>query len=414
MPQILKIQALFLSSALLLFGGGLQGLLLSVRGAEEGFSIFSLGLIGTGWSVGFIAGSIMVPMLVRRVGHIRAYSVMAALGAITILLNLLWINDVGWIVLRVFSGFCFAGAAMIVESWLNEVSDNKGRGTTFSIYVMVNMGASTLGQLSMSITGIAGYLPFVIGALAFASALLPTALTTRPQPRPLASSKINLALLYRTSPIAVIASFSIGIGNGTFGTLAPVYGYLQGLKPAEIAQMMSIAIVMGALSQVPFGRLSDRIDRRWVIIGTSVFASLVGLALVVINPSGGWGLFALFGLYGFAAYPIYAVAIAHANDFAEDGDFASIAAGMLLTLGLGLAVGPLIAAYVMRALQPVDLFLVTATFHAILAALAFVRMHIRPVDASEERSPFRPVQIGKNSTLASAILDPRSDDAANE
>ncbi|VAW14401.1 Uncharacterized MFS-type transporter [hydrothermal vent metagenome] len=414
MPQILKIQALFLSSALLMFGGGLQGLLLSVRGAQEGFSIFALGLIGTGWSVGFIAGSIMVPMLVRRVGHIRAYSVMAALGAITILLNLLWINDIGWIVLRVFSGFCFAGAAMIVESWLNEVSDNKGRGTIFSLYVMVNMSASTLGQLSMSITGIAGYLPFVIGALAFSSALLPTALTTRPQPRPLTSAKINLPLLYRTSPIAVIASFAIGIGNGTFGTLAPVYGYLQGLKPADIAQMMSIAIVMGALSQVPFGRLSDRVDRRWVIIGASVFASVTGLALVLVNPFGGWPLFVLFGLYGFASYPIYAVAIAHANDAAKDGDFASIAAGMLLTLGLGLAIGPLIGAYVMRIWQPVDLFLVTATFHAILAILAFVRMHMRPLDASEERSPFRPVQIGKNSTLASTILDPRADEASNQ
>lgn len=414
MPQIVKIQALFLSSALLMFGGGLQGLLLSVRGAKEGFSLFSLGLIGTGWSIGFIAGSIMVPMLVRRVGHIRAYSVMAALGAITILLNLLWINSAGWIVLRIFSGFCFAGAAMIVESWLNEISDNKSRGTIFSIYVMVNMSASTLGQLSMSITGIAGYLPFVIGALAFASTLLPTALTTRPQPQPLTSTKINLPLLYRTSPIAVIASFSIGIGNGAFGTLAPVYGYLQGLQPADIAKMMSIAIVMGAVSQVPFGRLSDRIDRRRVIIGTSVLASLVGLALVVVNPSGGWPLFVLFAAYGFAAYPIYAVAVAHANDTAAKGDFASIAAGMLLTLGLGLAVGPLIGAYVMRILQPVDLFLVTALFHAILAILAFVRMRMRPVDTSEERSPFRPVQIGKNSTLASPSLDPRADETTNE
>lgn len=107
MSNLFKIWALFLSSALLMFGGGLQGLLLSVRGADEGFSTLSLGLIGTGWSVGFIAGSIAVPTLVRRVGHIRAYSVMAAVGTITILLNLLWVNDVGWIVLRVFSGFLF-------------------------------------------------------------------------------------------------------------------------------------------------------------------------------------------------------------------------------------------------------------------------------------------------------------------
>ncbi len=393
-----------------MFGGGLQGLLLSVRGADEGFSIFSLGLIGTGWSVGFIAGSIMVPMLVRRVGHIRSYSVMAAVGTITILLNLLWISDIGWIVLRIFSGFCFSGAAMIVESWLNETAENKNRGTIFSTYVMINMAASTLGQLSMSVTGISGFLPFVVGALALTTAMLPTALTTKPQPRPLASARINIRLLIRTSPIAVMASFCVGIANGTFGTLAPVFGFLQGLGAADIAQMMSVAIIMGAISQVPFGRLSDSVDRRWVIIGTSLLAATVGLVMVLVNPWVGWPLYVLFGLYGFSAYPIYAVAVAHANDSAAEGDFSTVAAGMLLTLGCGLAVGPIIAALVMSQMQPVSLFLVTAGFHALLAVLAFIRMQVRPVDMDEDRSPFLNVPMGKNTTLATVALDPRADD----
>src|SRR5690606_30850771 len=125
MSSVVKIYALFIGSALLMFGGGLQGLLLSVRGAEEEFSLLALGLVGTGWSVGFITGSIAVPMLVQRVGHIRSFSIMAAIGTATILLNLLLINDVAWILLRALSGFCFAGAAMIVESWLNEVTDNR-------------------------------------------------------------------------------------------------------------------------------------------------------------------------------------------------------------------------------------------------------------------------------------------------
>ena len=107
MSSVVKIYALFLGSALLLFGGGLQGLLLSVRGADEHFSLLSLGLIGTGWSVGFIAGSVGVPFLVQRVGHIRAFSIMAAIGTVTILCNLLLINDIAWIVMRAFSGFCF-------------------------------------------------------------------------------------------------------------------------------------------------------------------------------------------------------------------------------------------------------------------------------------------------------------------
>jgi len=409
MGNIVKIQALFLSSALLMFGGGLQGLLLSVRGAQEGFSILALGLIGTGWSVGFVAGSIIVPMLVKRTGHIRAYSVMAAVGTITILLNLLWISDTGWILLRIFSGFCFSGAAMIVESWLNEVSDNKNRGTIFSFYVMINLAFSTLGQLSMSFTGTAGYLPFVIGALAFILAILPTAMTTRQQPRPLASAKMNFKLLFATSPIAVVASFSVGIANGTFNTLAPVFGFFQGMDATHIAQLMSAALLMGALSQVPFGKLSDVIDRRWVIAGTSVFAAIVALVLALLNPSESWQLYLLFALYGFSAFPIYSVAVAHANDAAGIGDFGTIAAAMLFTFGCGLAIGPLIGALAMDMLEASALFYVTASFHALLAIAALVRMKMRPVEMGLDRQPFRAMPLDRNSTPATAALDPRAE-----
>jgi MFS family permease len=410
MSSALKIYALFIGSALLMFGGGLQGLLLSVRGTQEGFSLVALGLIGTGWSVGFVAGSIVVPTMVRRVGHIRAYSVMAAIGTITILLNLLWIQDIGWIVLRALSGFCFAGAAMIVESWLNEVSDNRTRGTVFSIYTTINMAASTIGQLSMSVTGVSSYVPFVVGAIAFICAVLPTALTSTPQPRPLSSAKLDIGLLYRTSPLAVIASFACGMANGTFGTLAPVYGVRQGLDAGGIGLLFAITALVGAVAQIPFGRLSDTMDRRMVIVVLSGIAAVVGLFALLVNPSG-WFMFVVFGIYGFSAYPLYAIAVAHANDFARDGDFARVAGGMLLILGLGLASGPVIASLVMQALRPVDLFIVTATFHGALAVTAFLRMKIRPVRDASGRVRFRALNVEKGVTPSSVALDPRSDES---
>lgn len=411
MSPVVKIYALFLGSALLMFGGGLQGLLLSVRGAEEHFSLMALGLIGTGWSVGFIAGSITVPMLVQRVGHIRAFSIMAAIGTITILLNLLWINDVSWIVLRAFSGFCFAGAAMIVESWLNEVADNRSRGTIFSIYVTINMAASTIGQLAMSVTGVTGYIPFVVGAISFICAILPSALTSTPQPRPLSSARLDVVLLYKTSPLAVIASFACGMANGTFGTLAPVYGFSQGLDAAGIAYLFSVTAVVGAIAQIPFGRLSDKIDRRLVMIFLSATAMVVGFLAVVTNPSGGPWMYILFGLYGFSAYPLYAIAVAHANDFAKEGDFAKVAGGMLLILGIGLAIGPIIASWVMNTLAPVGLFIVTATFHGALAVTAFLRMRVRPVRDEKGRVRFRAMNAEKGVSPGTLSLDPRSEES---
>ena len=409
MSSVVKIYALFLGSALLMFGGGLQGLLLSVRGAEEEFSLLALGLIGTGWSIGFVAGSIAVPMIVRKVGHIRAYSVMAAIGTITILLNLLWINDIGWILLRALSGFCFAGAAMIVESWLNEVADNKSRGTIFSIYVTINLAASTIGQIAMSITGTAGYLPFVIGAISFICALLPTALTSSPQPRPLASAKLDLPLLIKTSPVAAVAAFCCGMANGAFGTLAPVYGYEQGLDASGIALLFSIAAIAGAVAQIPFGRLSDRIDRRLVMIGLGAAAGLVGLLIVLINPGAGWVMYVLFALYGLAANPLYPIAVAHANDFASDGNFAKIAGGMLLILGVGLAIGPAIASVLMSSISPAALFIVTAVFHGGVAGFAFLRMQVRKSRDASERAPFQPMGNDKQVTPESIVLDPRAD-----
>lgn len=409
MASVIKIYALFLGSALLMFGGGLQGLLLSVRGAEEEFSLLALGLIGTGWSVGFVAGSIGVPLIVRKAGHIRAFSVMAAIGTVTILLNLLFINDVAWILLRALSGFCFAGAAMIVESWLNEVADNKSRGTIFSVYVTINMASSTIGQIAMSITGTAGYVPFVIGAISFICAVLPTALTSSPQPKPLSSAKIDLRLLYATSPVAAIAAFSVGMANGAFGTLAPVYGYERGLDASGIALLFSIAAILGAVAQIPFGRLSDRIDRRLVLIGLAGFAALVGALTVLINPEAGWVMYLLFAAYGFAANPIYAIAVAHANDFARDGDFAKIAGGMLLTLGVGLAIGPAVASMIMGAWSPVGLFLVTAAFHGLLALAAFLRMRVRKSIDAADRTPFQPMGNDKQQTPESIVLDPRTE-----
>ena len=409
MSSVVKIYALFLGSAFLMFAGGLQGLLLSVRGAEEGFSLLALGLIGTGWSVGFIAGSITVPLLVQRVGHIRAFSIMASIGTITILCNLLLVQDVAWIALRAFSGFCFAGAAMIVESWLNEVAENKSRGTIFSVYTTINMSASTLGQLAMSITGVSSHIPFIVGAIAFICAILPSALTSTPQPRPLASAKLDVWLLYKTSPLAVIAAFSVGMANGTFGTLAPVYGYGQGLDASGIATLFAVTAVLGAIAQVPAGRISDNIDRRWVMIVLGTLAAVVGFLMLLFNPRGGWLMYVLFGLYGFSAYPIYAIAVAHANDFAKQGEFGRVAGGMLLVLGTGLAIGPAIAALVMNLYAPVGLFIVTATFHGALALTAFLRMKVRPVRI-DGRIRFRAMSAEKGVTPGTVELDPRSDE----
>jgi MFS family permease len=408
--HIVPILALLLSTAFLLAGNGMHSLLLPLRGAAEGFTTAEIGLIGTGWAVGFVLGCIIAPMVVRRVGHIRAFACSAASAAIIVLLNGIFIEPLAWIFLRVGSGFFLAGAFMIIESWLNERASNESRGTIFAIYLTVTYLSITLGQLGVGAGDPLTPTLFMTGAILFSVAVLPTALSTAASPRPLTRVRINLRKLYSNSPVAFLTVLLVGIVNGAFGTLAAVWGTRIGLSTPLIALMMAITIVSGAVTQVPAGRFSDSTDRRYVIVAAAIAAGLAGLAIFTLKPLDPTLILVLVGLYGALTYPLYGLAVAHANDYADASEFVAVSGGLLLLYGAGTMFGPLAASLAMTALGPEALFLVTATSHAVIAGYAFYRTYRRPPIPKGVREAFQTVPSSRAMTPESAALDPRAED----
>lgn len=409
--QLIPVAALLMGSALLLVAGGIHGLLLPIRGAIEGFSTTELGLIGTGWAVGFVLGCLVVPRIVRRVGHVRAYGVMASIAGVVILLNLLIISPWAWIGLRAFSGFCFAGAQMIVESWLNERCTRENRGTIFSVYQMVNFAASTAGQLLLATAPAEGFFFFVLGAIFYSLAILPSALSTAQTPRPLKTTKVDLRSLFRNSPVSAVGCFMIGMVNGAFGTLGAVYGQKIGLPTAVIAFFMSAAVLGGAITQVPLGKLSDRVDRRAVLIGVAAAAIVMSLAIAFINPTQPVLAIGMITLFGGMIYPMYGLTVAHANDYAAPDDFVKIASGLLLMSGIGTMIGPIIGALAMEHLGPGGLFSFFSVMHVLLIAYTAYRMSRRPAARDVPRDAFQSVPPLKTATPEAIAMDPRADEA---
>ena len=408
--HIVPILALLFSTGFLLAGNGLHSLLLPLRGAAEGFTTADIGLIGTGWAVGFVLGCITAPVVVRRVGHIRAFACSAACAAIIVLLNGLFIHPLAWILLRVGSGFFLAGAFMIIESWLNERASNESRGTIFAVYLMVTYLAITAGQLGVGAGDTSTGTLFMAGAILFCLAVLPTALSTAASPRPLTRVTIDLRKLYGNSPVAFLTVLLVGVINGAFGTLAAVWGARIGLPTPLIALMMAITIVSGAITQVPAGRISDRTDRRYVIAGGAIAAGLAGLAIVLLKPTDPALILTLVGFYGALTYPLYGLAVAHANDYADASEFVAVSGGLLLLYGAGTMFGPLAASLAMTELGPESLFIVTASCHAIIAGYAFYRTYRRPPIPRSVREAFQTIPSSRAMTPESAALDPRAED----
>ena len=402
--QILPISALLLGSAFLLFAGGINGLILPVRGNSEGFSNVSLGLLGTGWALGYVAGCLLTPRVVSRVGHIRAFGAMAAIAAITMLCSALLIHAWSWIILRGVCGFCFAATAMIVESWISDETPPDQRGRVFGVYTMVNLGANTAGYLVLTQGDTSGFAFFAIAAIFYCLALVPTALGTRSTPAPLVTVKLDLKALFRNSPVAVFGVFWVGVSNAALGTLAAVYAQNTGLVLTAVAFFTAIPILAGAIMQMPVGLLSDRMDRRKVLLLVATLALVADLCFVLLAPEGRAMNLILAALLGGSIFAMYPVIVAHANDHAAPGTAIQVSGGLLLTFGIGSILGPTVAGWAMSAVGDSALFMVTACSHGMVILFTLWRISRREAVAVEDKSSFQPINAGRTSVLQTAEL----------
>lgn len=406
--NLLPVLALLLGTLFLFMGNGLHSLLLPVRGTAEGYATTTLGLLGTTWATGFVLGCLTAPKIVRRVGHVRAFSGFIAVIAIIALLTGLIIDSTWWVVLRAVTGFCTAGTSMIIESWLNERATNESRGAIFSLYIGITLLGAVGGQMMIPFGDIHTQMLFMVCGICYCVAMLPTTLSNAASPQPLKAVKLDLKALYRNSPVSCLGILLVGIANGAYGTLGAVFGARAGLSDSNIAIMMSATIFAGAVMQLPAGRLSDRIDRRYVLAMMAGVAALDGLLLFALRPEIPALLITLVVIYGAAANTLYPITVAHANDFASPEDYVKVSGGLLLLYGIGTIIGPTVSGPVMSSIGPYALFFVTALAHVAITAYAMFRSRMRAAVPAGNRETY--------TTLPSAntqMITPESMTLAN-
>lgn len=382
------IAALLLATAFLFAGNGLQGTLLAVRGDLEAFSTTLLGLLVSAYFAGFILGCRVVPIWIKSVGHIRVFVALASIASSSALAHALIVEPITWAVLRAITGFAFAGLAMVLESWINERASNANRGQLLSVYRVVDLAAVMIGNALLATASPSSFSLFALVSILISIALVPVALTRSVAPAPLASARLNLVKLYKVSPVGAAGAMTTGLANAAFWGLAPVFVQRIGYSPATIGAFMSVAIVGAAVFQFPLGWISDRIDRRKVILAST---SLGIVASIVLAFGGGISVQFLFisgFFFGGLIIPTYGLSAAHANDLAQPGEAVSTSGGLLLLHGLGAVVGAVIGALVMSFGQPSALFLYIAVVYGIFFVFTLLRTFARKAAPADEKVAF--------------------------
>ena len=364
---------LLLGVMLLMVGNGVQGSLLGIRGALEGFSTFQLSVVMSAYFLGFLGGSRLAPTMIRRVGHVRVFSALGSMISAVLILYPLLVDWVSWSAMRVVIGFCFSGVYVTAESWLNNTASNETRGQALSAYMIVQMLGIIAAQGLLAMGDPGGFGLFIIPSVLVSLAFMPILLADTPAPTFDAIKPMSFVQLFRTSPLGCAGMLLTGgVFSAMFG-MASVYGAMSAMTIGQIAVFVAAMYVGGLILQYPIGWLSDRMDRRALILGMAAAGSVV-MAVAAALPTPFVFEVVVALLLGGIINPLYSLLIALTNDHLSKEQMPGASAGLIFLNGFGAIFGPLVAGWLMGEIGPKGYFLIIGVLFAVLAGYAAYRM----------------------------------------
>jgi MFS family permease len=409
MIQILaSVFSLLLGAAILVVGNALLGIVLPVRMGIEHVPEFQSGLVMSAYYLGFVIGSARIQSLIRRAGHIRAFAALAAVMTAAAMVHALVFDIWVWAGMRIVAGFCLAGLYAIIESWLNVKSSNENRGQILSIYVVTIYTASFGGQFLVNIGTVQGTELYCIVGLAVALSLVPVVLTRVPGPEIDKIKPMSLMALYRASPLGTVVTCGAGLLSGAFYALGAIYANSIGLSVFEVSLFMGAPIFGGLALQYPIGWLSDRYDRRTVLLGVlaGTLISSVTVILIAMKQGPLSGTLTAVFVFGGCLAAIYPIAVSQVYDYIDRAEMVGASGGLLLIWSIGAVAGPLIASALMGRFGPDTFFMYLTVVALLLLVFTRYRMVRRVARPAGEQTGF--VAMQTTSAIAGA-LDPRTD-----
>ena len=429
MLTALKVSwALFLGLALIMIGNGLGGSLVGVRTQVEDFGNTITGLIMAGYFAGFLAGSVIVPRMMARVGHVRVFGALTAIASLTILIFPLWIDPYVWTAMRVLTGLSYAGLYIVVESWLNESSTNNTRGQMLAIYLVVSSLGVAGGQLMLNLYDPANFELFTIVSVLVSGAAIPVLISAARGPEFEAPESMGPLKLFRVSPLGTVGMVLVGVTAGIGIGMGPAYAFkMFGTGFASL--FMSAYFVGGFLFTWPIGRMSDLFDRRKVIVftaGLCAVAAMAGLLFpdpntldslqsyqryypfegTILTPQNLLLLVAL--VFGGLSLPLYSLCIAHTNDYLTPKQMVGASSTLIMANGVGAMIGPNIAGVTMDGVGTPGYFWALIAVNIVFVLFGIYRMFRRPSLSNEDQAAFVPVD-SRMSAVAAVALNPETE-----
>ncbi|MEQ8895955.1 MAG: MFS transporter [Roseovarius sp.] len=396
------VWALLIGMVLIMAGNGMQSTLMGVRGGIEGFSTLNLSIITAGYFVGFLLGARLAPRMIRHVGHVRVFAALGSFMSAALIAYPLLAEPAAWAFLRIVIGFSMSGIYVTAESWLNNSASNATRGKLLSAYMLAQTVGDMSAQGMLNLADPAGPALFIADSMLVSLSFAPILLSASPVPVTQSTKAMSLRRLFRASPLGAVGIFLLGGVYSAQAGMAAVYGSTAGLGVREISILITSLLGGSLVLQYPIGWLSDRMDRRRVII----LAATVGAAACTLGFLSDAALPVLMAAAFFTggmAMPLYSLLVAYVNDYLDPEDMPAASGTLIFAYGSGAITGPIIAGQAMELTGPQAFWLVLAGLFAAIALYGLWRMTRRPgVSAEDASAYFGTIPTGSSLAIETA------------
>jgi MFS family permease len=403
--------SLLLGTFLLLAGMAGVGSIVPYRLGLAETPTVAIGIVSAAYFVGIVAGTFYAQRLIGAVGHIRAFAALASIASGVALVHALAFGIVSWGILRFVAGFCMAGLFMCLESWLNDRATNRTRGAALSSYMIATSMGTSIGQLALPIPDGSGFAVFVIASVLMSLAVVPVAVTRIEAPVIPQPQRFSFVRLYRQSPLAVIGTVASGLLVGAFHGIAPLYCIAMGLDAGSVALVMGGVVAGGMLVQGPIGFISDRLDRRVVLLAVVALVPVAAVLLHIAISLSPLALAVAAFLLGGALFTIYPLGVALANDRTDPKDFVPVSGGLITSFAFGAVIGPLGVSTIMSSAGPLGFVSYMACTSILLLIFGLWRLQQRDGLSVEDQGAY---QVTPLTTPIASELDPRGEDLENQ
>lgn len=329
---------------------------------DRGVSSTWIGLNTAVGGLATIALAPFLPNLVRRLGAGPLLLAAILSAAISLVAFKVTASFVLWFPLRFIYGAALCVLFVVSEFWINAAAPSDRRGLVIGIYGTVLSIGFAGGPAILSLVGTQGWAPYLCGAAFFGLAGIPVLIGASSAPAiEKESTSGGVWTLMRIAPAATLAAFIFGAVETGIINFLPLYGLRRGLDAGDAALLLTIAELGNVALQLPLGLLSDKVDRRRLLLGCGI-VSLGGTLLIPYLAIDSWALWTVAFLTTGIVAGLYTVGLALLGARFDGAALATANAAFVMLYSIGLTVGPTAVGGGMQLIDPHGFAWVIAAF----------------------------------------------------